>query len=145
MTESEVAKDGDKVKIHYTGTLDDKSVFDSSEGKDPLEFTIGSKQVIPGFESAVKGMKVGEEKDVHIISKEAYGEPNPQLIQEVPKAQMPQGDVKVGMVLVMSLPNGQQIPATIVEVTDDKVKLDINHPLAGKDLNFKIKLVEIVK
>lgn len=138
-------KDGDKVKVEYTGTLDDGNVFDSSEhhGK-PLEFEVGSGQVIKGFEEAIRGMKVGEEKEVKIASKDAYGDKNPQLVNKVPKEQLPKDqEIKAGMMLIVGLPTGQQIPATIVEVGDKEVTLDLNHPLAGKNLNFKLKLVEV--
>lgn len=138
-----VIKKGDKVKIEYTGTFDDGTVFDSSEKhKKPLEFEVGAKQVIPGFEKAVMGMKKGEEKEFKLKPEEAYGQPNPDLIKDIPKDKLPQDqEPKPGMVLVMGTPDGQQIPARIVDVSDTIIKVDINHPLAGKNLNFKIKLV----
>lgn len=137
-------KEGDKVKIEYEGKLEDGTVFDSSEkhGK-PLEFEVGSKQIIPGFEKAVIGMKKGEEKEITLEPKDAYGDPNPQLIKSVPKEQLPkEPEPKVGMVLGITLPNGSQFPAKIVEVGDKEIKIDMNHPLAGKKLIFKIKVVE---
>jgi len=140
-------KKGDKVKVDYTGTLDDGTVFDSSSkhGK-PLEFKIGEKQVIPGFEKAVMGLKKGQEKTVKLKSAEAYGDRNPKLIRKIPKEQMPKDkQIKAGMILVMTLPNGAQLPAKIAEVTDKEVTLDLNHPLAGKNLNFKLKLSEVSK
>lgn len=139
-------KDGDKIKVEYTGTLEDGSVFDSSKThNEPLEFEVGGGQIIKGFDDAVKGMGKGDEKDIKLKPADAYGDPNPQLVQKVPKDQLPkEAEVKVGMTLGMSLPNGQQIPARVTEVEDTEVTIDINHPLAGKTLNFKIKVVDIV-
>lgn len=139
-------EDGKKVHIHYTGKLDDGTTFDSSEGKDPLVFEMGAKQVIPGFENAVKEMKEGEKKSIKIEAKDAYGEPKPELIQEVPKEALGEiaDKVKVGMVLGMNHPaSPQPIPARVIEVNDKTVKMDINHPLAGKNLNFDLELVKI--
>jgi peptidylprolyl isomerase len=138
-------KEGNKIKVEYTGSLDDGTVFDSSEKHgQPLEFEVGKKQVIPGFEKAVIGMKKGEEKEVKINAADAYGEPNPEAVQKVPKEKMPtRQELKEGMLLVMNLPNGMKVPAKIVKVEDKEVTIDFNHPLAGKDLNFKIKVVEI--
>lgn len=138
-------KKGDKVKVEYTGTLDDGSVFDSSEkhGK-PLEFEIGAGMIIPGFEKAVMEMKKGEEKEIKLTSSEAYGDPNPDLVKKIPKEQLPKDkEPAPGMILIINLPNSQQVPARITEVSDKEVTIDLNHPLAGKNLNFKIKLVEI--
>lgn len=137
------AKKGDKVKIEYTGTLEDGSVFDSTEkhGK-PLEFELGSGMVIPGFDSAVEGMEVGEEKEIKLESKDAYGDPNPQLVREEPKERFPTDqELKEGMMLLVALPNGQQMPVKIAKVSEKTVTVDFNHPLAGKVLNFKLKLV----
>ncbi|MBR9675402.1 peptidylprolyl isomerase [Candidatus Woesearchaeota archaeon] len=142
-----MVKKGDKVRVEYEGTFEDGEVFDSSKnhGK-PLEFELGAKQVIPGFESAIEEMKVGEEKSIKIESKDGYGEVNAQLIQKVPKEHLPKDqEVKEGMMLAVGLPNGQQIPARVSQVSDKEVTLDLNHPLAGKTLNFKLKLLEIVK
>ncbi|MBR9700040.1 peptidylprolyl isomerase [Candidatus Woesearchaeota archaeon] len=138
-------KKGDKVKVNYTGTLDDGTVFDSSEKHgQPLEFEVGSKQVIPGFDDALIGMEIGQEKEISIKPEQAYGQPNPQLVTEVPKDKLPQDkELKPGMMLLVTLPNGAQTPAKIVEVLDTGVKLDLNHPLTGKALNFKIKLESI--
>ena len=136
-----MVENGKTVTVHYTGTLDDGSVFDSSEGKDPLKFVVGEGKVIKGFDDAVKEMNVGEEKDIHIPCKEAYGEQKADLIKKVPSEQLPKEQKpEVGMVLGVGLPNGQQIPARIVEVADSEVTIDLNHPLAGKDLNFKLKV-----
>jgi len=138
-------KEGDKIKIEYTGTFDDGTVFDSSEkhGK-PLEVEVGAKQVIPGFEKALMGMEKDEEKDVKLQPAEAYGNINPELVKDVPKEQLPKDqEAKEGMMLVVGLPNGMQVPAKIVSITDHAVKIDLNHPMAGKVLNFKLKVVEI--
>ena len=139
-----VVKKGSKVKIEYTGTLDDGTVFDSSEkhGK-PLEFEIGAGMVIPGFEKAIMKMKKGEENKITLKPAEAYGDPNPQLVKKIPKDQLPKDkELKPGMLLGIGLPTGQQIPARITAVDDKEVTLDLNHPLAGKTLHFKIKLVD---
>jgi len=143
MAETKVKK-GDKVKIEYTGTLTDGTIFDTSEGRDPLEFEAGSGVVIPGFDKAIIGMKKGEEKDIEIPCKEAYGEPNPNMVQEIPRDKLPkEQEPKEGMMIGIGLPNGQQLPAKISKVTKTVVTLDLNHPLAGKDLNFHIKVVGI--
>lgn len=137
-------KKGDKVKVHYTGTLDDGTVFDSSEGKDPLQFQVGEGHVIKGFDEALIGMKKDEEKEIKLKVEEAYGNPNPDLVKKVPRDQLPKDkEPEVGMTLIVSLPQGQQIPAKITEITDKEVTIDLNHPLAGKPLNFKIKVVDI--
>nr|MCK4930477.1 peptidylprolyl isomerase [Nanoarchaeota archaeon] len=138
-------KKGDKVKVEYTGTLDDGRVFDSSERhKKPLEFEIGTGMMIPGFEKAVIEMKKGEEKEIKLKPSEAYGDPNPELVKKIPKDQLPkEQEPKPGMMLLIALPTGQKVPARIIEVTDKEVIIDLTHPLAGKNLNFKIKLVEV--
>jgi FKBP-type peptidyl-prolyl cis-trans isomerase 2 len=138
-------KSGDTIKVHYTGSLDDGTVFDSSEKHDqPLQFVVGGGQIIKGFDTAVIGMKIGEEKKIRLEPKEAYGDVNPMLIRKFPKDKLP-GDreMKPGMMLLMGLPNGQQMPVKITEVGKTEVTLDLNHPLAGKPLNFALKLVEI--
>ena len=138
------AKAGDTVRIHYTGTLSDGSVFDSSEGRDPLEFTLGSGQVIAGFDAAVSGMAVGEKKTVEIPCAEAYGEAHPDARQAVPRDQFPPNlDLEEGMQLQMTMPSGQAVPVTVAELGEESVTLDANHPLAGKDLTFALELVEI--
>ena len=137
-------KDGDTIKISYTGTLDDGSVFDSSENHDaPLEFTVGSGQVIPGFDEAVRGMEVGEEKTFRIEPADAYGEANPEMTQTVPKSML-QFDTEIteGMMIMVGTADGQQMPARISEVTDETLTLDMNHPLAGQALTFSIKVIE---
>jgi peptidylprolyl isomerase len=138
------AKNGDVVKINYTGTLDDGTVFDSSENRDPLAFTLGSGQVIPGFEEAVLGMTVGESKNVNIPAAKAYGQRNEEMVIEAPRDQVPpEITPEVGQHLQMGGPNGEVVMVVITEVTDTYIKLDANPPLAGKDLNFAIELVAI--
>ena len=141
------AKKGDKVSLEYTGTLDDGTVFDSSDKhKTPLEFEVGSGQVIPGFDKAVTGMKKGEEKKFTLQPSEAYGERKPELTHVVPRSQLPKDhEPKKGMMLAVATPDGRQIPATITEVKGGNVTLDMNHPLAGKALTFNIKVVGISK
>ncbi len=138
------AKTGDTVKIHYTGTLDDGTQFDSSAGRDPLEFELGGGQVIPGFDSAVEGMAVGENKNVRIEPDQAYGERHEQLVQQVPRSALPD-DLKpqVGMGLQSQSPDGQVMMLIVTEVGDEEITVDANHPLAGQALNFDIELVEI--
>ena len=135
-------KEGDKVKVDYTGTFENGTVFDTSEGRRPLEFTVGSGQVVKGFDEAVIGMEKGEEKEITLQPSEAYGDPNPLLIKKLPKEQLPK-DAEVGSILTLSLSNSQQIPAKVTEIKDEEVILDLNHPLAGKVLKFKIKVVGI--
>lgn len=138
------AKSGDTVQVHYTGTLSDGSTFDSSEGREPLEFTLGEGGVIPGFENAVIGMAVEESKEVTIPCVEAYGEHNVEMVQEVPREALP-GDMELelGMPLQAEAPDGEVFVVTVTSLTDDKVILDGNHPLAGQDLTFNIQLVGI--
>ena len=140
------AKKGDKVSVEYTGTLDDGTVFDSSElHGQSLEFEVGSGQMIKGFDDAVVGMEIGEEKDIHIGCDDAYGQPDEKLVQSLPKDQFPQTKgMKEGSILGIKLPNGAMLPVRVVKIEGDLVTLDMNHPLCGKDLNFKIKLMEIV-
>jgi peptidylprolyl isomerase len=141
---SRQAVEGDIVAVHYTGTLDDGNQFDSSEGRNPLEFTLGAGQMIPGFEQAVLGMKVGETKTVTIPAAEAYGERDESLLIKIPIEQLPpEGQPAVGMALIMTGADGRQQQVTIVEVTETTVTVDANHFLAGKDLTFEITLVEI--
>jgi len=138
------AKTGDTVKIHYTGTLEDGTEFDSSAGREPLEFTLGTGQVIPGFDKAVEGMAVGDEKSVNIAPEDAYGPRQEQMIQEVPKSALPADlEPAEGMNLQAQGQNGEVIRLTIASVSDDSITVDANHPLAGKALNFNIQLVEI--
>ena len=137
------AKNGDNVKVHYTGTLEDGTIFDSSQGKDPLQFDVGSGQVIPGFDEAIVGMAVGESKKVLIPSTKAYGERKKELLMQVPIEQVPADlNPEVGMRLEMGGTQGEVIRVTVVEVTDTHLTLDANPPLAGQDLTFEIELVE---
>lgn len=138
-------KKGDKVKVHYTGKFTDDTVFDTSEGREPLQFEVGQQQVIPGFESAMEGMKKGDKKSVTIEAANAYGPHHDHLVLNVDRAQMP-GEIELamGMQLEMSQEDGQPVIVTVTGLTEDKVTLDANHPLAGKDLIFDIELVEIL-
>ena len=138
------AKTGDTVKIHYTGTLDDGTEFDSSSGREPFEFTLGGGQVIAGFGSAVDGMAAGDSKTVTIPAGEAYGERHDQLVQQVPRSSLPD-DMKpeVGMQLQSRSTEGQAMNLVVTEVDDESITVDSNHPLAGQALTFAIELVEI--
>lgn len=138
------AKDGDTVKVHYTGTLENGEVFDTSKEREPLEFQLGQGQLIPGFEKAVIGMGEGDSTTVDIPSDEAYGEVRDDLIINVPKDQLPDDvEPQIGMQLQVNQQNGQPIPVRITEIKDEELILDANHPLAGKDLKFEIKLLEV--
>lgn len=138
------AKNGDSVKIHYTGTLEDGTTFDSSAGRDPLEFTLGSGQVIVGFDEAVTGMKTGDTKNVTIAADKAYGQRNEEMVITAPRDQVPKDiNPEVGQQLQMAGPDNQPIVVLITEVTDEHILLDANPPLAGKDLVFDIELVAI--
>ena len=140
----EQAKNGDTVRVHYTGRLETGETFDSSAGDDPFEFTVGAGQAISGFDEGVRGMRVGERRTVEIEVDDAYGPRVDQLISQVSRQGMNmEGEPEVGMSLLMSLPDGNQIPLTVTEVTDTHVTLDANHPLAGERLIFDIELVEI--
>lgn len=139
------AKNGDKVKIEYTGTLEDGTIFDSSaDHGNPLEFEVGSGQVIKGFDDAILGMKEGEEKQFSIEPADAYGEHDPTLVQKVPREIFPQeAELVPGLLFEAGLPTGEKVPATITDVQGGIVSVDLNHPLAGKKLNFKIKVSTI--
>jgi peptidylprolyl isomerase len=137
------AQTGDTVRIHYTGRLDDGQVFDSSEGHDPLEFTLGAGQVIPGFDQAVQGMTEGEEKRVTIPAEEAYGPHREEMVLTVDRSELPEGvDPEVGQQYQMSQA-GQTFVVTVTDVTEAAVELDANHPLAGRDLTFDLQLVGV--
>ena len=137
-------KEGDNVSVHYTGTLDDGLVFDSSEGKEPLNFTVGAHQVIPGFENGVTGMGLGESKEISVSSDQAYGEYHEELVKVVPREAFPP-DVtpSIGMIIEMELPTGEDMSVRIIEIEGDEVTLDANHLLAGETLNFKVRVVGI--
>lgn len=136
-------KNGDKVKVKYIGTLEDGTVFDSSDKHgQPLEFEVGSGQIIKGFDAAVIGMKKGDQKDITLQPKDAYGYPSPNLMKKIPRAQFPKDQqIEPGMMLMIRLPDNREIPARIAIVDDNKVTLDLNHPLAGKVLKFHIEVV----
>ncbi|WP_298302858.1 peptidylprolyl isomerase [Hydrotalea sp.] len=137
-------KKGDTVKVHYHGKLEDGTTFDSSEGREPLEFEVGNGMVIAGFDEGVTGMQTGEKKTIHIPVDEAYGPVQEEMIMEFPRDRFPADMIpEVGMQLNMSNGQGQNFPVVIVEVKDAVVVLDANHPLAGKNLIFDLELVEI--
>ncbi len=139
-----MVKKGDKIKIHYKGTLTDGTVFDSSEGRDPLEFEVGAGMVIPGFDNGVLEMQVGDKKRIEIPVAEAYGEPVPENIIEFPKSNVPEDmDLEVGAQIYLNGPSGQPIPAVVKAINDETITLDGNHPLAGKDLVFDLELVSV--
>jgi len=137
-------KQGDTVRIRYTGTLRDGNVFDSSEGRDPLEFAVGSGQIIPGLDAALPGMEIGEKKRVEVDCQDAYGPINPAMRQDVPREGIPD-DIPLdpGTQLQMQTPDGQALPVTVVDANEETVTLDANHPLAGQDLIFDIEVVSI--
>lgn len=138
------AKTGDTVKIHYSGKLNDGTQFDSSAGRDPIEFAVGAGAVIPGFEKAVEGMAVGESKSIAIPAEEAYGPHHEQLVQDVPSSALPEGMTpEVGMQLQGTGGDGQTMNFVVTSVNDESITVDGNHPLAGQQLNFDIELVEI--
>lgn len=138
------AKNGDTVKVHYTGTLEDGTVFDTSVEREPLEFTLGQGQLIPGFEQAVIGMKVGDLKTINIPADQAYGPHRDDLILLIERGQLPEDlDPKVGQHLQMMQADGSSITVIIIEISETTATIDANHPLAGKNLTFEIELVEI--
>ena len=139
------AQQGNTVRVHYTGTLDDGTVFDSSYQRDePIEFAIGQGDMIPGFEKAVVGMEVGDKKTANLPAAEAYGEQDPEMLINIPQQDIPDEiNPEVGQQLAVQDNTGQQVPVTVVEVNEEGIVLDGNHPLAGKDLTFEIEMVEI--
>jgi peptidylprolyl isomerase len=138
------AKQGDTVHVHYTGRLDDGTVFDSSNGREPLEFTIGEGQVIPGFEQAVDGMAVGEKAAAQVPPEKAYGPRSDQLVLNVQRERFPDSVApEVGQRFTMTTEDGQQVPVTVTETASESVTIDANHPLAGKELTFDLELVKI--
>jgi len=139
------AKKGDKVKVHYHGKLTNGETFDSSTGREPLEFEIGSGMVIKGFDSGVTGMNVGDKKTINIPYNEAYGPRNPEMLIEIPKENFPKDlDLEIGLPLMVNNESGQSFQVIISQIKDATVVLDANHPLAGEDLIFELELVEIV-
>lgn len=138
------ASSGDTVHVHYTGRLEDGTVFDSSEGRDPLEFKLGEGSVIAGFEQAVEGLSVGDKADARLEPDEAYGPVRDDLVMAVPREQLPDGmDPDVGDQLAMQTQDGQNVPVTVVDTDESSVRIDANHPLAGKTLIFELELVDI--
>lgn len=138
------AKEGDTVQVHYTGKLKDGTVFDTSEEREPLSFTIGEERVIPGFEKAVVGMEPGDTKTEELPPEQAYGEHREDMVMELERDQLPDNlEPKVGQQLQLRMQNGQEVPVVITELGEESVTIDANHPLAGKDLVFEIELVEI--
>lgn len=136
--------DGEKVRVHYKGTLEDGSVFDSSEGNEPLEFEIGSGEIIPGFDAAVRGLDPGESTTVTIAACDAYGDRESDAVQTVPLSAFGEDKPEAGWMVEMQAPDGRTLAATIESVGEDGCVLDFNHPLAGKDLTFEIELVEVL-
>ena len=138
-------KHGDTVKIHYTGKFEDGRVFDTSVGREPLEFTVGEDQVIPGFEKGIVGMKQDESRTITIPPNEAYGPHHREMVLDIPRNDFPPNiQPEIGQQLELQQPNGQAVIVMVVGVTESCVTLDGNHPLAGKDLIFDIKLIEII-
>lgn len=138
-------KEGDVVRVHYTGKLTNGEPFDSSVGKEPLEFTVGAGMMIKGFDAAMPGMSVGEKKTINIAPADGYGEKSEEAIIEFPKENIPEDmEIEPGMPLTLSNQAGQPVPVTIVEIRDKVIVLDANHFLAGEELVFDIELVEIV-
>ena len=138
------AEHGSRVKVHYTGRLEDGTVFDSSEGREPLAFTIGLGQMIPGFERGVIGMEVGDSREVHIPAEEAYGEYRPEGVLDVARSEIAANlELEVGMRLQATQAGGRRVDMQVIAITDETVTLDANHPLAGKDLIFDIQVVEV--
>ena len=137
-----IAKNGDKVKVEYTLTLDDGQVVDTSKGRDPLEFTLGEGHVIKDFNDAIIGMKVDEEKDFKVESKDGYGEPNPQLKMKLPRQNLSKEQTpQVGMIIGLTMQDGRKSMSKIFEITEEYLGIDLNHPLSGQVLNFHVKLI----
>jgi FKBP-type peptidyl-prolyl cis-trans isomerase 2 len=138
-------KSGDKIKVHYHGRLTNGETFDKSEGREPLEFEVGSGMVIKGFDDGVTGMAVGDKKTINIPFDEAYGPKNPDMVIDMPKDRFPKDmELEVGMPLAMSDDQGQQFQVAVAEIKEEVIILDANHPLAGEDLIFDLELVEII-
>ncbi|MEF8822955.1 MAG: peptidylprolyl isomerase [Desulfohalobiaceae bacterium] len=138
------AKQGSSVKVHYHGTLNDGTVFDSTYEESPMDFTLGEGEIIPGFEEAVEGMDEGEKKNITVEPERAYGEYNEQGVVQVPRENLPEDiQPEEGMMLQLNTPEDQVVYVTVTEIDDQNVTLDANHPLAGKTLNFDIELVQI--
>ncbi|MCD4689014.1 MAG: peptidylprolyl isomerase [Desulfuromonadaceae bacterium] len=140
---SEAIKNGDTITVNYTGKFEDGNVFDTSEGKEPLKFTVGSGQLIKGFDDAVTGMVAGDKKTVTMTPADAYGELQDGMIIDIPKSQIPEDmKLEIGQRLHLRDPQGQPVPAMVAEITEESVKMDANHPMAGKTLIFDLEIVE---
>jgi len=140
---AEKIKNGDTISVHYTGKLENGDVFDSSQGRDPLKFTVGAGQLIKGFDSAVIGMAVGDKKTVTVPPEDGYGSRNEELIVDLPKENMPKDmKIDVGMPLQLADQSGNPVPAVVHEIGETVVKMDVNHPLAGKTITFDIEIAE---
>lgn len=140
----DIVQEKNNVSVHYTGTLENGEIFDSSRDREPLSFEVGAGQMIPGFEKAVKGMKLNETKKITIEPSDAYGELKPDMVQKINKEQLPpELTVHVGQQLTSQMPDGQQIVVTVKDIAEDEITIDANHPLAGKTLNFEIEVVDI--
>ena len=138
-------KTGDTVRMHYTGTLQDGTTFDTSRERDPLQFTVGGGEIIPGLDAAVEGMEPGETKTVKVPATDAYGAHDPSRVQTVAREQIPENiPTDPGTQLEVQTQTGQRVPVMVTQATDGEVTLDANHPLAGRDLTFDVELVEIV-
>lgn len=138
------AQPGHTVSVHYTGKLEDGSVFDTSQNREPIQFVLGEQRVIPGFDKAITGMSQGEKKTAKVPAEDAYGPHRPELVVEFPRDRIPPTvNAEVGQELQMQTANGQPMPAVVVDTSDTAITLDANHPLAGKDLTFDIELVEV--
>jgi len=138
-------QEGDTITVEYTGRLEDGTVFDSSDKhEEPLEFTVGEGKIIQGFDKAVIGMEVGEEKEITLPPEDAYGQHNPELVRDLPRNVFPEDqELQPGMVFMMALQDGRQVPVRLAKVAEEQVTVDLNSPLAGKTLNFTIKVVGI--
>lgn len=142
--EKALVKKGDRIKVQYTGTLQDGTMFDKSKEGGPLEFTVGSGQIIPGFDKAVEGMKLNEEKKVTLKPEDAYGKRDETAIREFPKNSLPENfKPEKGMMIKLQDQTGRAIPGTVTDITENSITVDLNHPLAGKDLTFDIKVIGI--
>ncbi len=140
-------KKGDKIKVEYEGKLEDGTIFDSTDKHEkPLEFQVGAGQIIKGFDNAVVGMKIGEEKEIKLPPDEAYGQRNPELVKDLPKESFQTDqEIEPGMMFMLNLPDGRQIPAVVADIGDENITVDLNPPLAGKTLIFKIKVIDIAE
>jgi peptidylprolyl isomerase len=140
----ETVENGKVVQVHYTGTLENGEVFDSSKGREPLEVTVGQGQVINGFEQALLGMSINEKKEVTLPPEEAYGPRDEEAKRKFERKEIPPGlDLEVGQTVALSTPQGQQIPAKVVQTDDETITIDLNHPLAGQSLTFELEVVAI--